>query len=228
MKNTGVVRRIDDLGRIVIPKEIRKTLRIKDGESLEIFLNSDNIVLKKYSPLEGLQNFYKMYAESIYSEIGYNIMVVDRDRIVAVAGDFKKKYLDKPISSTIDLIIQNRTVVSSKENAKISIVPGDSLDASYVIAPIITSGDAVGAAIIISSEDKVDDFVIKTGIIAAKFLGKYIEWLLFLYKLVKISVNLNGLCFFLLIFFFFCFLIENAVKNNRRGEKNAYWYKSSS
>ncbi len=175
MKNTGVVRRIDDLGRIVIPKEIRKTLRIKDGESLEIFLNSDNIVLKKYSPLEGLQSFYKMYAESIYSEIGYNILVVDRDRIVAVSGDFKKKYLDKPISPTIDLIIQNRIVVYSKEIVKISIVLGDSLDASYVIAPIITNGDAVGAVIIMSSEDKVDDFVIKTGTIASKFLGKYIE-----------------------------------------------------
>lgn len=175
MKNTGVVRRIDDLGRIVIPKEIRKTLRIKDGESLEIFLNSDNIVLKKYSPLEGLQSFYKMYAESIYSEIGYNILVVDRDRIVAVSGDFKKKYLDKPISPTIDLIIQNRIVVYSKEIVKISIVLGDSLDASYVIAPIITNGDAVGAVIIMSSEDKVDDFVIKTGTIASKFLGRYIE-----------------------------------------------------
>lgn len=175
MKNTGVVRRIDDLGRIVIPKEIRKTLRIKDGESLEFFLNSDNIVLKKYSPLEGLQNFYKIYAESIYSEIGYNIMVVDRDRIVAVSGDFKKKYLDKTISSTIDLIIQNRIVVYSKDKVKISIVPGESFEASYVIAPIITNGDAVGAVIIMSSKEKVDDFVIKTGVIASKILGKYIE-----------------------------------------------------
>lgn len=175
MKNTGVVRRIDDLGRIVIPKEIRKTLRIKDGESLEIFLSSDNIVLKKYSPLEGLQNFYKMYAESIFSEIGNNVIVVDRDKIVAVSGDFKKKYLDKPISSTIDLIIQNRVVVFSKEKVKFEIIAGDNIEVSYVIAPIITNGDAVGAVIIMSNSEKVDDFVIKTGTIAAKFLGKYIE-----------------------------------------------------
>ena len=73
MKTTGVVRRIDDLGRTVIPQEIRKTLRIKDGESVEIFLNSDNIVLKKYSPLEGLPDFYKDYVDSVYSEIGNNI-----------------------------------------------------------------------------------------------------------------------------------------------------------
>lgn len=175
MKNTGVVRRIDDLGRIVIPKEIRKTLRIKDGESLEIFLNNDNIVLKKYSPLEGLQNFYKTYAESIYSELGNNVLIVDRDKIVAASGDFKKKYLDKLISSTIDLIIQNRVVVSSKTTSKIDIISDYYVEASYVVAPIITNGDAVGAVIIMSSSDEIDDFVVKTGIIAAKFLGKYIE-----------------------------------------------------
>ena len=175
MKNTGVVRRIDDLGRIVIPKDIRKTLRIKDGESLEIFLSSDNIVLKKYSPLEGLQSFYKTYAESICSEIGYNVLIADRDKIVAASGDFKKKYFEKPISSTIDFVIQSRIVSSSKELVNISIVSDDTLDASYVIAPIITNGDAVGAVIIMSPKDSIDDFVIKTGIIAAKFLGKYIE-----------------------------------------------------
>lgn len=175
MKNTGVVRRIDDLGRIVIPKEIRKTLRIKDGESLEFFLNSDNIILKKYSPLEGLQNFYKTYAESIYSELGNNVLIVDRDSIVAASGDFKKKYLDKPISSTIDSIIQNRVVVSSKQRSKIEIINGNCIEGSYVIAPIITSGDAVGAVIIISLCTEIDDFIIKTGVIAARFLGKYIE-----------------------------------------------------
>ena len=109
MKNTGVVRRIDDLGRIVIPKEIRKTLRIKDGESLEIFLSSDNIVLKKYSPLEGLQNFYKTYTDSIYSEIGNNVIIVDRDKVVAVSGDLRKKYLDKGISSELDKLIESKT-----------------------------------------------------------------------------------------------------------------------
>lgn len=175
MKNTGVVRRIDDLGRIVIPKEIRKTLRIKDGESLEIFLSSDNIVLKKYSPLEGLQNFYKTYAESIYSEIGNNVLIVDRDRIVAVSGDLRKKVLGKPISLDIDLIIQKRVVVSSKEMVNLFISQDNNIDASYVIAPIITNGDAVGAVIIMSTSGEIDDFIIKTGIIAAKFLGKYIE-----------------------------------------------------
>lgn len=175
MKNTGVVRRIDDLGRIVIPKEIRKTLRIKDGESLEIFLSSDNIVLKKYSPLEGLQNFYKTYTDSIYSEIGNNVIIVDRDKVVAVSGDLRRKYLDKGISSELDKLIESRVVVSSKEKNNISIIDGVSANACYIIAPIITGGDAVGAVIIMSLEEEIDDFIIKTGIIASKFLGKYIE-----------------------------------------------------
>ena len=175
MKTTGVVRRIDDLGRIVIPKEIRKTLRIKDGESVEIFLNSDNIVLKKYSPLEGLPSFYKDYVDSIYSEIGNNVLIVDRDKIVAVSGDLKKKYFDKTISSELDEIIQDRTVVFEKSGDKISLISDEEIDASYVIAPILCNGDAVGAVIILSVDSNIDDFVVKTGIIAAKFLGKYIE-----------------------------------------------------
>ena len=175
MKSTGVVRRIDDLGRIVIPKEIRKTLRIKDGESVEIFLNSNNIVLKKYSPMESLSDFYKDYVESICSELGNNIMIVDRDKIIAVSGDLKKKFLNKHISQSLDLLIKNRVVESSKEFSKISFVNDITINASYVIAPIITNGDVMGAVIIMSVDNKIDDFVIKTGIIAAKFLGKYIE-----------------------------------------------------
>lgn len=175
MKTTGVVRRIDDLGRIVIPKEIRKTLRIKDGESVEIFLNSDNIVLKKYSPLEGLPDFYKDYVDSVYSEIGNNIFIVDRDKIVAASGELKKNYYNKSISSELDEVIQNRTTVYSKDITRFSIISDEYQNASYVIAPIISNGDAVGAVIIFSTTEKIDDFIIKTGVIAAKFLGKYIE-----------------------------------------------------
>lgn len=175
MKTTGVIRRIDDLGRIVIPKEIRKTLRIKDGESVEIFLNSDNIVLKKYSPLEGLPDFYKDYVDSIYSEIGDSVLIVDRDRIVAVSSDVRKKYLGRSISSKLDEIIQGRTVVSSSRSVRISIVDGVFENAGYVIAPIISNGDAEGAVIIFSVSEDLDSFSLRTGVIAAKFLGKYIE-----------------------------------------------------
>lgn len=175
MKNTGVVRRIDDLGRIVIPKEIRKNLRIKDGESLEIFLNSDNIVLKKYSPMDGLPTFYRDYVDSMHSEIGNNILIVDRDRVVAASGDLKKKYQDEVISPFLEEVIQNRVVVSSKDLEKVAFIGDKEIEASYVIAPIVSNGDAIGAVIILSTEDRIDDFIIKTGVIASKFLGKYVE-----------------------------------------------------
>ena len=175
MKATGVVRRIDDLGRIVIPKEIWNTLRIEDGESVEFFLDSDNIVLKKYSPLEGLPDFYKEYVDSIYSEIGGNVFIVDRDLILAVSGDLKKKYLDRNISASLDEIIQNRVVVSSLDFSEINLASSLVEKASYVIAPIISNGDAIGAVIILFTNNKIDEFIVKTGTIAAKFLGKYVE-----------------------------------------------------
>ena len=175
MKTTGVIRRIDDLGRIVIPKEIRKTMRIKDGESLEIFLDSDNIILKKYSLLDNLTDFYKKYVDSINSAINKNVIIVDRDKIVASAGINKKKYLDKSISSYVDEIIQKRTLVTKKNIDNISIINGDSEKLSYVVAPIIINSDAIGAVIIFSNDSIIDEFEEKTADIAAKFLGKYIE-----------------------------------------------------
>ncbi len=175
MKATGVVRRIDDLGRIVIPKEIRKTLRIKDGEYLQFFLESENIVLQKYSPMVGLPDFYKDYVNSIYSEIGGNVLITDREKIVAISGSLKKNYQDKRISSYLDNIIQNRIISYSLEKTNIDLINETLNNVSYVIAPIISDGDAIGAVIILSIEEEINDFIVKTGSIAAKFLGKYIE-----------------------------------------------------
>lgn len=175
MKATGVVRRIDDLGRIVIPKEIRKTLRITDGESVEIFLDNDNIILKKYYPLERIPSFYKKYADSIYSEIDCDIMIVDRDRIVVVSGDFKKKYLNCKISNVLEEIIKSKKNFVSKDINSICLSGNVSEKCSYIIAPIVSNCDAIGAVIIFSCIKKIDDFIIKIGSIAAKFFGKYVE-----------------------------------------------------
>lgn len=175
MKTTGVVRRIDDLGRIVIPKEIRKTLRIKDGEYLQFFLDRESIVLQKYSPMFGLPIFYKNYVDSIYSETGGNVIISDRENIIAVAGNLKKIYLNKRISNVLDDIIQKREVAFSINIDNISFVDSMEEKGSYVISPIISNGDAIGAVIIIFLDSNIDDFVIKTCNIASKFLGKYIE-----------------------------------------------------
>ena len=175
MKATGIIRRIDDLGRIVIPKEIRKTMRIKDGESLEIYLESDNIILKKYSHSENLSEFYKSIVDSIYSENGENIIIVDRDKFLAIAGDFKKIYLNKSISSELDKIIENRFMVISDGIKDLELSSNLFEKVSYAISPIITNGDAVGAVIILSSSRLIDEFENKTVSTVSKFLGKYIE-----------------------------------------------------
>ena len=100
---------------------------------------------------------------------------MDRDRVVAVAGELKKEYLNKTISTSLDNIIQNRAVKYSYLTEKISIVSNIFENASYVIAPIISNGDAVGAVIILFFDSEIDEFIVKTGSIASKFLGKYIE-----------------------------------------------------
>ena len=92
MKTTGVIRRIDELGRIVIPKEIRKSLRIKNGESLEVYLDGDSIILKKFSQIESLESISVDYVEAFNQIIKHNIIVTDRDKVVAVSGPLKKKY----------------------------------------------------------------------------------------------------------------------------------------
>ena len=98
MKTTGVIRRIDELGRIVIPKEIRKSLRIKNGESLEVYLDGDSIILKKFSQIESLESISVDYVEAFNQIIKHNIIVTDRDKVVAVSGPLKKKYLGKNIN----------------------------------------------------------------------------------------------------------------------------------
>ena len=108
MKTTGVVRRIDELGRIVVPKEIRKNLRIKSGDSLEIYLEGENILLKKYSPIETLENVTENYVDSFNQVLKHNIIVTDRDKVVAISGNLKKKYLGKSISEFTDRSIERR------------------------------------------------------------------------------------------------------------------------
>ena len=122
MKATGVVRRIDELGRIVIPKEIRKTLRIKEGENLEIFIDDkENVVLKKYSLMNKIEDFAQNFTDSINSLLKHNIIITDNDSVIAVSGKYKKKYLNKSISSTIENMLLSREKRLQKHNKKLSI-----------------------------------------------------------------------------------------------------------
>ena len=149
MKATGVVRRIDDLGRIVIPKEIRRTLRIKEGDPLEIFTDREGqIILKKYSPIGELSEFATGYAETLSKTTGHIACITDKDSVIAVSGGSKKEFLEQSLSSELEKVMENKEVYTSKENNEISlpITQNDSKDRKYnsqVIYPIISDGDVI-------------------------------------------------------------------------------------
>ena len=152
MKATGIVRRIDDLGRVVIPKEIRRTLRIREGDPLEIFTDRDGeVILKKYSPISELGQFAKEYAETLYETLGTPALISDRDEMIAVSGLSKKDYLNRQLSPDIDEIMTGRKIVTEKLEKAIEWVPGQVEQVkSYCIAPIIAAGDTIGAVYLLS------------------------------------------------------------------------------
>lgn len=186
MKATGIVRRIDDLGRVVIPKEIRRTLRIREGDPLEIYVDRDGeVILKKYSPVSELGDFAKEYCDSLYEAIGNIVLIADRDNIVAVAGAAKKEFLNKPLGDIVEKIMEDRKAVlinnpsEYKNGRACPIEIDDDEEASYqitaeVIAPIIVEGDAIGAVIIVSRQPGVQmgNVEIKLSETAASFLAK--------------------------------------------------------
>ncbi|MGE5674329.1 MAG: stage V sporulation protein T [Mycobacterium leprae] len=185
MKATGIVRRIDDLGRVVIPKEIRRTLRIREGDPLEIFVDRDGeVILKKYSPIGELGDFAKEYADSLYEAIGHTALIADRDTVIAVAGAPKKEFLNKAVGSLVERVMEDRkTLVSNKpgENkARGSLLGEDDDDSrfsAYVISPIVSGGDPIGAVIICSREPdaQMTETEIKLAETAAGFLAKQME-----------------------------------------------------
>ncbi len=176
MKATGVVRRIDELGRIVIPKEIRKTMHIREGENIEIFIDGDqNIILKKYSAIKKLDDFAQRFTDAIYAFLKYNIMITDTDSIVAISGPLKKDLNGQILGSDLLSAIKNRVSILEKGNKKISITDHHSYEGSYIIHSIVSDGDVVGLFIVLSTEDKVGEVEEKIVHIASQFLAKYLE-----------------------------------------------------
>jgi len=182
LKATGIVRRIDELGRIVIPKEIRKTMRIREGDPLEIFTDRDGeVILKKYSPIGELADFASTIAESVQKTIGLTTCITDRDNIIAVIGAPKRDYLEKQLSQDLEKIIEEKTTVLLNQNVdKLIPLVGDDSQKSYstqLIAPIIAEGDPVGSILVFSSDpsSKVGDIEKKVVLSAATFLGRQME-----------------------------------------------------
>ena len=181
MKATGIVRRIDDLGRVVIPKERRRTLRIREGTPLEIFTDREGeIILKKYSPIGELGAFAGQYAESLAQTTGLTVCVCDRDQVIAVSGGSRKELLGKNISRQLETVIEDREniLVDNKEYKYIQITDNDREDfTGEAVSPILCEGDAIGAVVILSREPKqlLGETEQKLAISAAGFLGKQME-----------------------------------------------------
>ena len=174
MKATGIVRRIDDLGRVVIPKEIRRTLRLREGTPLEIFTDREGeIILKKYSPMVELAAFAVQYAEAM-------VCIADRDQIIAVSGGPKKEYYQKTISRALELAVSERQNICAARGEKAFIpITSDEVEESSaeVIVPILSEGDAIGAVILLSRETKqaLGGAEMKLAATAAGFLGRQME-----------------------------------------------------
>jgi AbrB family transcriptional regulator (stage V sporulation protein T) len=182
LKATGIVRRIDDLGRVVIPKEIRRTLRIREGDPLEIFTDKDGeIILKKYSPIGELGTFAKQYAEALAQTTGHIICISDKDQVIAVSGGSKREFLEKQISKELEKVITEReTIIATKDEKKFIDILYDAENDEYtseVITPIISEGDAIGAVILLSKDTKIKMGEVETKLAhsAAGFLGKQME-----------------------------------------------------
>lgn len=181
MKATGIVRRIDDLGRIVIPKEIRRTLRIRESDPLEIFTEHDgSIILKKYSPIGDMGSFAKPYAESLAQVSGHIALIADRDQFIAASGSGARQLLGKGLSKELEERMNAReTICASKEDVTYIPVTEDEVDAyeHQVIIPILAQGDIIGAVVLLSNDEKnpMSEVEIKLAQSAAGFLGKQIE-----------------------------------------------------
>ena len=181
MKATGIVRRIDDLGRVVIPKEIRRTLRLREGTPLEIFTDREGeIILKKYSPMVELAAFATQYAESMAQSTGMMVCITDRDQIIAVSGGPKKDLLQKNISKQLEHAINERdTIVAGKDDKQFVPITADEIEGvtAEVVTPILCEGDAIGAVAILSREPraKFGDMELKLAGTAAGFLGRQME-----------------------------------------------------
>ena len=180
MKATGIVRRIDDLGRVVIPKEIRRNMRIREGDPLEIFVDRDGeIILKKYSPIGELSGFAREYADAINEALDKPVLIADRDSFIAVSGAAKKDYLGKAIGKLVEKSMAERRICINQAGGEQdgSLLPEDQGDAGFgneLSVPIIAGGDPIGA-VVICAADSLGEVERKVAQSAAGVLARQME-----------------------------------------------------
>lgn len=179
MKATGIVRRIDDLGRVVIPKEIRRTMRIREGDPLEIFTNRDGeVIFKKYSPIGELGDFASQYAEALAKTSGRPVCITDKDNVIAVSGAPKKELHEKRVSPELEKLINEKsTFLRKSSGTKFNVADGAERYFAGVVVPIISEGDPIGSVVMMSGEgdEQMGEVEEKLAQSAAGFLGRQME-----------------------------------------------------
>ncbi len=184
MKATGIVRRIDDLGRVVIPKEIRRTMRIREGDPLEIYTDREGeVIFKKYSPIGELSVFAAQYAETLYKTCNLSVVICDRDAVIASAGVSKKEYADRKLSEGLEDVIESRGMyVCRDESDRFSATVDGASHYVSCAMPIISEGDVVGCVASLSDAGSdtqkngmTQEMEAKLIMTAAGFLGRQLE-----------------------------------------------------
>lgn len=184
-RSTGIVRRLDSLGRVVLPKEIRRTMRIREGDPLEIYTDRDGeVIFKKYSPIGELASFASQYAETLYKTCSLAVVICDRDVVIASAGLPRKEYAEKPLSDELEQIINARSLYVRREGERLPVVSGQDGQTQYLSCamPILCEGDIIGCVASVRTGDSEhgadhasDDVECKLIQTAAGFLGRQME-----------------------------------------------------
>ena len=177
MKATGIVRRIDDLGRVVIPKEIRRTMRIREGDPLEIYTTRDGeVIFKKYSLIGGLEDFAAQFCDTLSRSTDFTAAVTDRDTVIAVAGSGRRELMGKQLSSALEEMMDQRGIYRCTDTPHIPVNDSVSHYAVAVAAPILCGGDVLGLVLFLTAEAKCGgEAEYKLAQTVASFLGRHME-----------------------------------------------------
>lgn len=178
MKATGIVRRIDDLGRVVIPKEIRRTMRIREGDPLEIYTDKEGgVIFKKYSLMGGLSEFSGQLCETLNRTSGHVCVITDRDSCIAVAGAPRKELMDKQVSQELERLMEGRQIYQHKEGEPVMLCADGDKYVVLTAAPILSEGDVLGSVLLAGSgaDTPVGEVEYKLVQAVAGFLGRHME-----------------------------------------------------
>jgi len=176
MKATGIIRRIDELGRIVIPKEIRKNFRIKEGDSLEIYIeNDDHIILRKHSLISKIEEIAQNFTDSVYAFLKHNVFIASKDEFIAASGNLKKDVLKKPLGEYLENQLLRRADVFEKNLKELQITDDLKITCTYILKTIVINGDAEGIVLCISENNDLKEDDEKIINILVSFLIRHLE-----------------------------------------------------